>query len=97
MTPQDAIFYIKKHNEAHSKKERFAVHITEALKMATEALEKQVPKKPMYEGLADRLCPVCRAYIPFDALNDDISEAPNFCDCCGQKFDWSRSAEDGGG
>lgn len=41
MTPQEAIIHIKKHNEAHSKKERFAVHITEALQMAVEALEKQ--------------------------------------------------------
>ena len=41
MTPQEAIQQIKTHNEIHSRKEPFAVHITEALQMAFEALEKQ--------------------------------------------------------
>ena len=59
-----------------------------AKQMGALALEKQAPKKPMHEGLAERLCPVCRAHIPFDALNDDASEAPSYCDCCGQAFDW---------
>lgn len=39
MTPQEAISRIKIHNEIHSRKEHFAVHITEALQMAIEALD----------------------------------------------------------
>ena len=95
MTPQEHIRRIKIHIEVHSRKEPRAVLITESLEKAIEALEKQVPKKPRNEGLADRLCPVCNAYIPYDALNDDVSEAPNYCDCCGQAFDWRKSVEDG--
>lgn len=55
---------------------------------AADALEKQIPQKPIRESLADRACPVCDAYIPFDALNDKIEDAPNFCKNCGQALDW---------
>lgn len=60
-----------------------------ALEIAVDALEKQIPKKPLHESLADRLCPICQSYIPFDTLNDNVEEAPKFCPHCGQKLDWS--------
>lgn len=60
----------------------------EQLGIAINALEKQIPKKPFRESLADRLCPVCGAYINFDALNEKIEEAPEYCSNCGQKIDW---------
>ena len=44
MTNKEAIKKIKIHNEHHSKQEQFAIHITEALKMAVEALEKPCKK-----------------------------------------------------
>ena len=69
-------------------RDALAKEVNDLREMIAELREKQAPKKPRFEGLADRLCPVCGAYIPFDALNDDVSEAPNFCDCCGQAFDW---------
>ena len=47
MEAKEAIQRIKQHNEIHSKKERFAIHITEALQAAIRALEKQIPKKPI--------------------------------------------------
>ena len=53
-----------------------------------DALQKRTPKKPIRDSLADRSCPICCAYIPYDALNDDISDAPNFCKNCGQALDW---------
>lgn len=61
----------------------------ERAQIAIDALEKQIPKKPNDESLADRSCPACDAYIPFDALNDNIEDAPNFCKNCGQALDWS--------
>lgn len=83
MTPQAAIFHIKKHNDAHSRKERFAVHITEALRMAVEALEKQIPKSccnRFYgDGSVEYVCPTCES-----AVNDD----QKYCDACGQALDW---------
>jgi hypothetical protein len=57
-------------------------------KAILDALNKQIPQKPIRDSLADRACPACDAYIPFDALNDRLSDAPNFCKHCGQALDW---------
>ena len=56
--------------------------------LAAEALEKQTPKAPIKDSLADRACPACDAYILFDALNDKPSDAPGFCKHCGQALKW---------
>lgn len=56
----------------------------------SQALGKQEPQRPFRESLADRNCPVCGAYIPYDALNDGIEEAPLFCDNCGQALEWEE-------
>lgn len=61
----------------------------ERAQIAIDAIEKQIPQKPIHDSLADRACPVCDAYIPFDALNDRIEDAPKFCKECGQALDWS--------
>lgn len=45
MNYEEAIKRIKIHNEHHSRKEPFSIYITEALNMAINALEKQIPKK----------------------------------------------------
>lgn len=60
----------------------------ECIELCKKALEKQIPKKPLHESLADRFCPVCGAYINFDALNESAEEAPEFCSGCGQALDW---------
>ena len=80
MTPQEAIKRIKDHNEIHSRKEKhFAVHITEALNTAVEALEKQIPKKPKNrEGTTYFYCPCC-----------DSNNIYEYCGECGQALDWS--------
>ena len=80
MTPQEAIQRIKQHNEIHSKKERFAIYITEALNMAVETLEKQIPKKPhRRKDTTYTFCPCCDSG---NLMND-------YCTDCGQKIDWS--------
>lgn len=58
-----------------------------AMGMVTEALEKQIPKKPMYtnEGTVTR-CPVCEA-IHFHCLP---SLEVDYCERCGQAIDWSE-------
>ena len=61
------------------------------------ALSKQIPKKPIRDSLADRACPACYAYIPFDALNDDIADAPKFCKECGQALDWGTDNDNKSG
>lgn len=65
----------------------------EALKVAVVALEKQMPKKPDYEGdgfdedgylIYDTwICPNCGKHYEVDY--DDY----NFCPECGQALDWS--------
>lgn len=47
MTAQEAIERIREHNTIHKYKEHHAIYITEAFEMAIDALEKQIPKKPV--------------------------------------------------
>ena len=65
----------------------------EAIDMAINALEKQIPKKPTYEGdgyapdgtfvFDEWICPCCEKRYEVDY--DDYDYCPN----CGQKIDWS--------
>lgn len=63
--------------------------------MAINALEKQIPKKPDYEGdgYADGVLVYDRAICPACG-NDDFEYGTNnwgckFCPDCGQALDWS--------
>ena len=54
------------------------------IKIAIEALEKQILKKPIekytdYDGTEAGLCPFC---------NEGVDEEMNFCSYCGQAIDW---------
>jgi rubrerythrin len=87
MTPCEAIQRIQTHNEIHSKREHFAIYITEALYMAVEALEKQISTKPNAEIHVGELywyCPSCGEWIDEDHIFDD------HCSFCGQALDWSE-------
>ena len=63
------------------------------MEMIVQALEKQIPKKPTYEGdgyapdgtfvFDEWLCPCCGKRYEVDY--DDY----DFCPNCGQKIDWS--------
>lgn len=91
MTPQEAIKRIEAHNEIHSKNERFAVHITEALKLATKALKKQIPKKPSWvDSVPHSRCPMCHNAV---AVYIDSPKLP-YCYWCGQALDWSKNNGD---
>ena len=93
MDIKEAIDRIKIHNEIHSKKEHFAVHITTALQMAIEALEKQIPERPDLEGdgywdgelvYDTGYCPRCRKDYEIEY------HTPKFCENCGQALDWEE-------
>lgn len=61
----------------------------EALDMAIEALEKQIPKKPLHEH-KNYYCPVCREngwMLWDDAIPNDMD---SFCGMCGQAIDWKK-------
>ena len=61
--------------------------------IAIEALEKQIPETPNYEGdgyingelIYDTwICPCCGRYYELDCNDDYI-----YCPQCGQRIDWS--------
>lgn len=86
MTPQEAINRIKNHIEVHRRKEpHFAIRILEALHMAIEALEKQIPKKLIIIG-TEKCCPVCEEEI---CSEGDDGNYGDYCSGCGQALDWS--------
>lgn len=56
----------------------------EAVKMAVEALEKQIPKKRIWGRTATRpnvtwICPCCRNHVNSE-----------YCRKCGQRIDWTE-------
>lgn len=71
----------------------------EAMQMSIKALEKQMPKKPIYSEFDDNgndeiipnkaICPTCRYEFEFGTWNE---EENHHCKC-GQKVDWSVKDE----
>lgn len=95
MTKKEAIIRIEQHKIIHFAKEKGKCPlITEALNMAIESLEKQIPKKPDYEGdgyddngnlIYDTwICPNCEHEYEIDY------EEHSYCPECGQAIDWSE-------
>ena len=63
------------------------------LEILGELVDRATEVEPFKESLADYMCPMCGAGLSFDALNDPIEYAPNFCSNCGKKLDWSKEEE----
>lgn len=59
----------------------------ESAKLAIQALEKQIPKKPDFtEDKEFALCPCCNG--------KGLLDKQKYCDNCGQKLDWSEESEE---
>lgn len=74
----------------------------EAFQMAIQALEKQIPKKPVHDGCLDNegmwhewngvngrpydLCPNCNTNL---CCEMPYENKPNYCSKCGCRLDWS--------
>ena len=56
-----------------------------ANEMAVQALEKQIPKKPIFYA-HDYYCSVCNSLV---GNNEFEWKRFKYCDTCGQKLDWS--------
>lgn len=96
MNIQDAINHYK-YGISH---DIFSEPVTSYAKMAAEALEKQIPKKPIYvdtrfrhhgRSIADGSslakcykCPNCSMHI-FHVFDSEV-----YCKYCGQALDWER-------
>lgn len=63
----------------------------EYLKLAEEALQKQLPQKPIIKEFSPAICPSCGCELS-ESLGDGYYKhyiSKKICDCCGQKLDWS--------
>lgn len=73
MTPEEAIKYLEQHG-----------YISDDVKnMCIEALEKQLPKKPIPDNryYGNGICPSCKAVF--------TDKSTKYCGNCGQALDWS--------
>ena len=67
-----------------------------AIEMAIQALEKQIPKKPIFDfNSSDTLskfhCDCGKSiWVHHDIGTMDNNDAPNYCDNCGQKLDFGE-------
>lgn len=90
MTNGEALEQIKHHiwfNEDSLKKHKELRDYKEAVDLAKQALEKQIPK-PVVQSTDDcSRCPVCGGYVGID-----IEEI--YCPVCGQALDWEDSDDE---
>ena len=91
MTYEESIKNINALNAMLGQKELYDAEFENALAIAIEALEKQIPKKPIIREAEDSfgyvkyiLCPNCEKV-------DFGHERPCFCRLCGQAIDWEIS------
>ena len=79
MTYEEAIKNINALNAVCGQKDLYDAEFENALVLAIDALEKQVPKKPYWEygGCHCKSCGL------------DVLREEDFCPLCGQAIDWS--------
>ena len=61
----------------------------EALDIAVNAIEKQIPMKAVGTHYAHMRCPSCNHRIPSGG-GSSSRRRDNWCNYCGQKIDWSE-------
>ena len=88
MTYEEAIKNINALNAVCGKKDFYDAEFESALALAIEALEKQIPKKPLHMH-KNYYCPICKEdgwMLWDDAIPNDMDK---YCGKCGQAIDWS--------
>ena len=87
---------IKYDSVISSEKKQALVRLRTAEEFAIKALEKQIPKKPIFDfNSSDTLSRFhCDCGTSIKVHHDigtmDNNDAPNYCDNCGQKLDWDE-------
>ncbi len=100
MTENEAIKFMRLFREEWDKNSK--TENAKALDIAIQALEKQIPKKPVHDGCFDSegmwhewngvngrpydLCPNCNTNLCCEMPCDN---KPKYCKHCGQRLDWS--------
>ena len=87
MTYEEAIKNINALNAMLGQKELYDAEFENALAIAIDALEKQVPKKPLHMH-KNYYCPICKEdgwMLWDDAIPNDMDK---YCGKCGQAIDW---------
>lgn len=91
MTENEAVNKLKQHFEylKHAWKPHPDYETMEAIGMAIQALEKQIPKKVVKDGKLSYKCPCCGESAKTETGDSFIDYRLDYCDGCGQKLDWS--------
>ena len=87
MTYEEAIKNINALNAVCDKKDFYDTEFENALALAIDALEKQIPKKPLHMH-KNYYCPICKEdgwMLWDDAIPNDMDK---YCGMCGQAIDW---------
>ena len=87
MTYEEAIKNINALNTVCGQKGLYDAEFESALALAIEALEKQIPKKPLHMH-KNYYCPICKedGWMSWDdAIPNDMDK---YCGTCGQAIDW---------
>lgn len=90
MTNEKAIKNINALNAVCSQKDFYDAEFENALALAIEALDKQIPKKPLHMH-KNYYCPICKEdgwMLWDDAIPNDMDK---YCGMCGQAIDWEVS------
>ena len=90
MTYEEAIKNINALNAVCCKKDFYDNEFENTLALAIEALEKQIPKKPLHMH-KNYYCPICKEdgwVLWDDAIPNDMDK---YCGKCGQAINWEES------
>ena len=88
MTYEEAIKHFKSLQKRYTKEHNG--RMCEKVNLALEALEKQVPKKPLHMH-KNYYCPICKEagwMLWDDAIPNDMDK---YCGKCGQALDWKEN------
>ena len=87
MTYEEAIKHFKSLQKRYTKEHNG--RMCEKVNLALEALDKQIPKKPIIRETEDSFGYVKHILCPNCEKIDFGHERPCFCRICGQAIDWS--------
>ena len=87
MTYEEAIKHFKSLQKRYTKEHNG--RMCEKVNLALEALDKQIPKKPLHMN-KNYYCPICKEdgwMLWDDAIPNDMDK---YCGICGQAIDWEE-------